>query len=193
MNCDVIRDLIPLYLDGCASAASGELVEAHTARCPGCRKCLERSGADLPEAEALTVPAAGRVSQWRASALQSALYLVYFGLLTVGVGREAETPHGLLNGFWGCSVVVPAGAFLLSLVNWYFVRVYPSRRSFVAGSVICTVLSLAGCFALALWHYAIPALEFLMGYSLRGTLFVALDLVLAGVLSWQYARLIGKE
>ncbi len=193
MDCDVIRDLIPLYLDDCASAASARMVEAHTAQCPGCRACLERSGGTLPQVQTLTVPAAGQVGQWRASMLQSALFLMYFGILTVGVAKEAATPHGLLNGFWGCSVVVPAAGFLLGLVNWYFVRVYPSRRSFVAGSVVCTALTHTGAFALALWHYAFPPVEFLVAYSLRGWLFVVGNLLLSGVLSWLYARLIGKE
>ena len=192
MECDVVRDLIPLYLDGCASEGSASLVEAHVARCPGCRACMEQSGAPLPEVE-IVAPRAGRVSQWRASMLQSALFFVYFGILTVGVAKEAATPMGLLNGFWGCSVVVPAAGSLLGLANWYFLRVYPSRRSFVIGSVVCTAVCTLGCFALALWHYEFPVVEFLAGYSLRGTAFIGGNLLLSGLLSRRYAALIGKE
>lgn len=192
MECDVVRDLIPLYLDGCASEGSAKLVEAHIARCPGCRECLERSGAPLPEVE-VTVPKAGIVSAWRASILQSALFFVYFCILTVGVAKEAATPMGLLNGFWGCSVVVPAAGALLGLANWYFLRVYPGRRSFVIGSVVCTAVCTVACFAWVLWHYEFPVVEFLAGYSLRGTAFLAGNLLLSGVFSRQYAALIGKE
>lgn len=192
MECDVVRDLIPLYVDGCAGEGSVKLVREHTARCPGCRECLERSGAPLPEVE-LTAPKPGRISLWRASMLQSVLFFVYFGILTVGVAKEAATPAGLLNGFWGCSVVVPAAGALLGLANWYFVRVYPSRRSFVIGSVVCTAVCTIGCFAWALWHYEFPVVEFLAGYSLRGTAFIAGNLLLSGGFSRRYAALIGKE
>ena len=37
MECDVVRDLLPLYVDGGASAESRALVEAHLALCPDCR------------------------------------------------------------------------------------------------------------------------------------------------------------
>lgn len=192
MECDVVRDLIPLYLDGCASPGSVRAVENHIAGCPGCRACLERSGAPLPEVE-IVAPRAGRVSQWRASMLQSALFFAYFAVLTVGVAKEAATPVGLLNGFWGCSVVVPAAGALLGLVNWYFAGLYPGRRPFVAGSVVCTAVCTLGCFAWALWYYEFPVVEFLTGYSLRGTAFIAGNLLLSGVLSRRYAALIGKE
>lgn len=193
MNCDVVRDLIPLYLDGCASPGSVRAVEEHTDDCAECRACLERAGAPLPEWPLPPARTLGRVSQWRASMLQSALFFVYFGILTLGVAKEAGTPQGLLNGFWGCSVVVPAAGFLLGLANWYFIRLYPSRRSFVLGSVLCTAASTAGCFAWALWHYEFPVLEFLTGYSLRGMAFIALNLALSGLLSRRYAALTGKE
>lgn len=41
MNCDVIRDLLPLYHDGVCSAESVLEVEAHLPQCPPCRQALE--------------------------------------------------------------------------------------------------------------------------------------------------------
>lgn len=40
MNCDVIRDLLPMYADGEASEASRRAIEEHTAGCPACKKLL---------------------------------------------------------------------------------------------------------------------------------------------------------
>jgi hypothetical protein len=40
VNCDVIRDLIPLYVDGVASEASRALVEEHTENCLACKEIL---------------------------------------------------------------------------------------------------------------------------------------------------------
>ena len=36
-NCEIIQDLIPLYLDGCASEASAHMVEEHIDECRECR------------------------------------------------------------------------------------------------------------------------------------------------------------
>lgn len=51
-SCELIRDLMPLYADGLASKASRFEIEAHTARCPACRKMLQDMCAPLePEPE----------------------------------------------------------------------------------------------------------------------------------------------
>ena len=39
-NCDVVRDLLPLYVDGVCSEESRVLVETHTASCPACAGIL---------------------------------------------------------------------------------------------------------------------------------------------------------
>lgn len=53
MNCDVIRDLLPLYHDGVCSEESRALVEAHLNACPGCSAILQelRGEIDLPHEE----------------------------------------------------------------------------------------------------------------------------------------------
>lgn len=47
MNCDIIRDLLPLYADGLASAESSRQIEEHTAHCTACKKLLEEMTAPL--------------------------------------------------------------------------------------------------------------------------------------------------
>lgn len=49
MNCDVIRDLLPVYADGLASQASKDLVEEHLETCADCRAALQAMGAPEPE------------------------------------------------------------------------------------------------------------------------------------------------
>ena len=49
MNCDIIRDLLPLYADGMASEASSRHIEEHTAQCPACKKLLEEMTAPLEQ------------------------------------------------------------------------------------------------------------------------------------------------
>lgn len=49
MNCDIIRDLLPLYADGMASEASSRHIEEHTAQCPACKKLLEEMTTPLEQ------------------------------------------------------------------------------------------------------------------------------------------------
>lgn len=38
LSCEVVMDLLPLYIDGLASEDSAELVKEHLRICPNCRK-----------------------------------------------------------------------------------------------------------------------------------------------------------
>lgn len=44
LSCNVIRDLLPLYVEELASTDTRALVEAHTAECESCREALEKMG-----------------------------------------------------------------------------------------------------------------------------------------------------
>lgn len=48
LDCDVIRDLLPLYAEKLASPASSALVEQHLAECPACRAELEQMEKPVP-------------------------------------------------------------------------------------------------------------------------------------------------
>ena len=41
-NCDIIRDLLPLYAEHITSEATNALVEEHLAECEACRAELEK-------------------------------------------------------------------------------------------------------------------------------------------------------
>jgi len=46
-NCDIIRDLLPLYRDNVCSEASRKLVEEHLVDCPECRNALAQIEKDV--------------------------------------------------------------------------------------------------------------------------------------------------
>lgn len=48
MKCEVVQDLLPLYVDGACTEGSKTLVEEHIKTCSGCRRLLEEMGAPLP-------------------------------------------------------------------------------------------------------------------------------------------------
>lgn len=41
LDCEIVRDLLPLYLEGLTSPGTGRAVEAHLAGCPACAKAKE--------------------------------------------------------------------------------------------------------------------------------------------------------
>ena len=53
MKCEIIRDLIPLYLDKVCSEDSRKLVEDHLSECSECRKYMKgiRNGTGSGETE----------------------------------------------------------------------------------------------------------------------------------------------
>lgn len=70
-DCDVIRDLLPLYADDLASAHSRALIEAHVKECDACRSLMERMCApmepepvDEAQAYARSVRVQKRKNRW---------------------------------------------------------------------------------------------------------------------------------
>lgn len=51
MNCNIIKDLLPLYLDKVCTAETAQAVEEHLASCPACRSLLDemRQESVVPE------------------------------------------------------------------------------------------------------------------------------------------------
>ena len=137
MNCNVIQDVMILYTDDCCSEESKALVEEHLKNCPTCQKTYEEiRSVPLMEEKKTAAKPFSTISLWRASVLQSTLLYCSFGLLVFAVFRENATPEGNTNGLWALAVIVPITGFLLSLANWYFLRLYPCRKAFSAASSI---------------------------------------------------------
>lgn len=194
-NCEIIQDLLVLYADGCCSDASKAMVDEHLKSCAKCRKALE----ELKDAPAVCkvnpsspVPAPRRVSEWKGSVIQSVTMFLSFIALVVGVSLEAYTPSGADNGKWALAIIIPVTAFLLSQVNWYFVRIYGSKGLF---STITAVIALCIAGAGYLWaflHYGgfaasiLPFLYIGIGVSLAVC-------IAAKLLSSKYASMLSKE
>ena len=209
MNCNIIRDLIPLYIDGCCSVESANLVKEHIRDCDDCKKLLEEMKAS---SDIITVSESpktfSKLNDWKASVLQSILLFLSFGLITIGVALEARTGSGFTNGFWAFNIVIPATGFMLSLANWYFVRVYKNRKRFSNYSLIATLGITLSAYIWSGFHYEINlfdlfagndfanVLEFLHALLLLNGIGILLTVVfctLSKTLSNQYAKMLGKE
>lgn len=201
MDCKVILDLLPLYVDGCCSEESAGLIEEHLKDCAECRAVLEamKSESVITDAVPEKHTELKRIDTWKASILQSLLLFLSFGIITVGVALEARTPSGLFNGNWAFWLVIPATGFMLSLANWYFVRLYKSRSRFAFCSCLSTVVATLAAFIWALWHYEFFSIDFLSSalfwtlYFAPGACLSLALIVISSVLSNKYAKLLGKE
>ena len=193
MDCNVVKDLLPLYVDECCSEESAKLVADHLSVCESCRKVyaqMRETCQTLEETSISTKPR--RVSDWQASLLQSVLLFVSFAIITFGVILEGGTPVGNNNGLWAVALIVPATGCLLSLANWFFLRVYKNRKYFSVCSCLATFgITLIG-YVWAAIHYAG---EIVMSSPLFwvGMVLSAMLCVLSKVLSNQYALLLGRE
>lgn len=209
MECNVVKDLIPLYIDNCCSEESVKLVKEHIESCQSCKALYESMKTPAMAAPAAPAPKKlTRINDWKASILQSVLLFASFAIITVGVALEAATPSGLANGYWALTLVIPATGFLLSLANWYFVRLYKSRKSFSNCSLLATIGAMLCAYVWAGFHYQFNYLEPLTGRSFLeffevlfamirlfgiGIILIVVFCVLSKVLSGKYAAMLGKE
>lgn len=209
MDCNVIRDLIPLYIDDCCSKESANIVKEHIDRCPQCKELYENMKTSSDIAPTASVPATlSKINDWRASVLQSVLLFVSFAIITIGVALEAATPSGLMNGYWAVSLVIPATGFLLSLANWYFVRFYKSRKSFSNCSLLVTLGITVCAYIWVGFHYEFSISDFaellhrisltdlfemIVGLFGIGILLTPVCCVFSKILSNKYAEMLGKK
>ena len=126
INCDVVRDLLPLYVDGLASGESAALVESHVASCADCRAQLERMRAPLGEesAEAADYKKAlvkqkrhtrKRIALFAALALAlgvGACLLILLGKGVFHIAERAASPNGDITATvysctWDQSLIFP--------------------------------------------------------------------------------------
>ena len=209
MNCNIVKDLIPLYIDGCCSKESEKAVEEHIRDCDDCKRLLEdmKSSSDI-----ITVSESpktfSKLKDWKASVLQSILLFLSFALITLGVALEARTPSGIGNGFWALNLVIPATGFMLSLANWYFVRVYKSRKSFSNCSFLATLVITLSAYIWSGFYYEMKLIDLFAGNDFAnvleilhallllngiGILLTVVFCILSKTLSYQYAKMLGKE
>lgn len=194
MNCNIVKDLIPLYIDGCCSEESAKFVEEHIKNCIECKKLFEDM--DSPS-DVVTVSESpktfSKLNYWKASVLQSVLLFVSFALITIGVALEARTPSGLMNSFWAINLVIPSTGFMLSLANWYFVRLYKNRKSFSNYSFIATLIITICAYIWSGFHYEMTLLYYMSPINGISILLTIVFCALSKILSNKYAEMLGKE
>lgn len=194
MDCNVIKDLLPLYLDQCCSAESAELVKEHLKSCHKCQAEYTGMGKNGYTEKVNSVPTMKlrRVCDWKASVMQSVMLFLSFAIIVFSVILEGNTPAGNKNGLWAVALIVPATANLLALSNWYFVRVYQNRKAFSTCSCLLTAALIACGYVWAILHYA-DGITWTSPLVILGAALSLVFIVLSKLLSDQYAVMLGRE
>lgn len=194
MNCNVVKDLLPLYVDDCCSVESKKLVIEHMEACDSCAKAYSLMKQTCTTKKGESSPDGGfkRICEWKASLIQSVMLFLSFALITLGVILEGKTPYGTDNGLWAVALIVPSTGFLLSMAHWFFVRVYKSRRKFSNASIVTTALFILGGYIWAFLHYA-GRISIMSPLVIGGVALSLVFCVLSKLLSARYALLLGRE
>lgn len=194
MNCNIVKDLMPLYIDGCCSKDSVVVVEEHINNCPQCKEIYECMKCPIEkENRDYDVKEFHRISEWKASIMQSILLFFSFAFIVIGVSLEAATPSGKMNGAWALVIIVPATGFMLSLINWYFVRLYKSKKQFSIITMLITIILIILAYSWAVIHYGYSSIIQLHIYIIVGLVLSVIYSFLSRILSNYYAYFLGKE
>ena len=195
MNCNIVKDLIPLYIDSCCSKESALTVEEHIIHCASCKELYDNMITPCATSEVPSAPMIiGKLNSWKASIMQSLLLFASFAMITVGVTLESKTPIGPANGNWAVSLIIPAAGLLLSLASWYFIRLYQNRKLFSSCAALTTLGFTICGYLWAGFHYSPEkALHNMILPFGIGILLSALFCIMSKILSNRYAKMIGKE
>ena len=195
MNCNVIDDLLPLYIDECCSDDTKILVESHAKTCPRCKAILAKMQQDIGTQVVTqqTQKKQNPITLWKASILQMSLFFLSFLAMAWGVSWEARIPAGLNNGLFAMNLVVPVTAFMLSLANWFFIQQYRSRKQFCFLSCAFHLSAYLVCFVWGCVHYQMTPVDFSLYLPGAGAILTVFLSVVMWGLSNTYAKLLGKE
>lgn len=94
LSCEIIMDLLPLYVDGLTSSATNKSIEEHIKYCPKCKKALEAMNKDIPILENSDKVEFDYLKKIKTNTrrkvfLAISLLLILFSLKTFVIGEDA--------------------------------------------------------------------------------------------------------
>ena len=115
LECCVVRDLLPLYVENMVSGQTGELIRQHLAECPDCRKeydCFRESGS----LEMLETPVEARPFKKIMGRVSRQLYSLAYGFIIFFIlwGFTLTGGENLMYN----SIIMP----VVGLVGYYVFR-----------------------------------------------------------------------
>ena len=99
IDCEIIKDAIPLYVDGISGDATNEIIEEHLKECEKCRRTYEKLKVDrdrmLEEARAQNKEEAGYLSKKRI--VYTDYRVVYNNVNSIAALKSGRKIRGALN------------------------------------------------------------------------------------------------
>lgn len=99
IDCEIIKDAMPLYLDGISGSVTNEIIEEHLKECEKCREVCEKLKADrdalLEEARAQNEEEAGYLSKKRI--VYTDYKVVYKNVKSIAALKSGRKIRGVLN------------------------------------------------------------------------------------------------
>ncbi len=140
VNCDIVRDLLPSYLDGICSESSRKAVEQHTSECRECRASLERlKNAETEAGEAVReeIDFLKKVKRYRVrkSVIGAGLF---FGFLFILMLSRPEFHGGIES--WLLYGMLP----LLMVGSWMLFSDYKEPPKLGRGRIAAGAVSVLG-------------------------------------------------
>lgn len=119
IDCEVIMDLLPLYVENIASQKSREIVEEHIAECKNCREIMNSMEKNEPELVHSAEPIKRLKKALRRHTIVTAIAIVLVVLvsdliLILGLNTEPGNEMGFVILF--LYLILPATSFVCSLV-----------------------------------------------------------------------------
>lgn len=145
-ECEMIADLLPLYIDGVCSPASKRAIEEHLAECPGCRSTLEKMNnvtidSEIVKARNEVIESQSRFFK-RKSALVGAIIAAVFAI-PVLICLIANIAHG--NGLGWFFIVLAAMLIPASLIVVPLMAPENRMLQTMASFTVSLMLLLAAC------------------------------------------------
>lgn len=189
--CEIVQDLLPLYVDGVCSRSAAELVEEHIRDCEACRSVHEKMQSDVSE-NALRNEKSGvlvRHEKWEfqkfLKSLLAAMGVIYFPFVFVWAYMHKIDLGFISANYWFslAAYLLVTFPYYLSLIELTFFafRVFDGKKRALSEKIWNTVSTVA---AVLLW--TIP-------YDSDSRLLIAL--ILAGTLAalWLVSALVYKR
>ncbi|MBQ9141742.1 MAG: zf-HC2 domain-containing protein [Lachnospiraceae bacterium] len=116
MNCDIIQDLIPSYVDEICSDASKECVEEHLKDCDACRRIADLCKKTALSATSIEKKQLAGLKKWTHKIKQQNLYSYLLLLFIVGFGLYTfiGNPELSIRGYYVLFAVCLAGTYLFT-------------------------------------------------------------------------------
>ena len=177
-KCNIIRDLLPLYVEDMVSADSASFVNEHLSECPSCKaeyKNMKKTNAW----ETISVEQGDRKQLQKAfQGVKRKLWLVYFGLTLVGLMIGLSLTSGM-ELFYNVLIMPVIGVFGYVVFRWKATYIMPAILS-----VLIVIMNFVNMLRGA-EYFNLPSL---LSWMVTYAMLICVGIVIAGLLHFAFKK-----